>query len=104
MSAITAETRHSEFTAANCLSLCGAINRCESVCRNRRHEEHVRLPRPVRHERGAGRGEGCPTIVSGLAVAERLLSPTLSSVPNGGEGAGRAAHFGEWRLAFRTAG
>ena len=64
------------------------INRCKSVCRNRRHEERVRLPRPVRHERGEGWGEGCPTIVYGLAVAERLLSPTLSSVPNGGEGAG----------------
>ena len=61
-----------------------ASNRCESGCRNRWNEERVRLPRPVRHERG----EGCPTIAYGLAVAERLLSPTLSSVPNGGEGDG----------------
>ena len=65
-----------------------SINRCESVCRNRRTEERVRLPRPVRHERGEGRGEGCPTNTSDLAVVERLLSPALSSVPNGGEGAG----------------
>ena len=38
----------------------------------------------MRHERE----EGCPTIVYGLAVAERLLFPALSSVPNGGEGDG----------------
>ena len=61
------------------------LNRCERVCRT---EERVRLPLPVRHERGEGRGEGCPTIGYGLAVAERLLSPTLASVPNGGEGDG----------------
>ena len=65
-----------------------SIHRCESVCSNRRNEERVRLPRPVRHERGEGRGEGCPTMDYSLAVAERLLSPALSSVPNGGEGDG----------------
>ena len=67
------------------------INRCESVCRHRRHEERARLPRSVRHERGEGRGEGGLTSTYGLVVAERLLSPPLSSVPNGGEGAGSPA-------------
>ena len=64
------------------------INHCDSSCRSRRCEMRVRLPRPMRHERGEGRGEGCPTLADGLAVTERLLSPTLSSVPNGGKGAG----------------
>ena len=53
-----------------------------------RPKRGVRLPRPVRHERGEGWGEGCSTLARRLAVAERLLSPALSSVPHGGEGAG----------------
>ena len=56
------------------------------MCGIRRKPECVRLPRPVRHERGEGWGEGCPAIAYHLAVAERLLSPALSSVPTGGEG------------------
>ena len=59
----------------------------------------------MRHERGKGRGEGCPAIAYDLAVSERLLSPTLSSVPNGGEGdrthlsGGRCeAIFDAWHL------
>ena len=62
------------------------ISRCESSCRNRRYEQRVRLPRPVRHERGEGRGEGCPTHANPVNMAERLLAPTLSSIPNGEEG------------------
>ena len=53
----------------------------------------LRLPRPMRHEWGEGWGEGCPTKANPVTTAERLLSPTLSSVPNRGEGAGRARHF-----------
>ena len=37
----------------------------EQPCRDRCNEQRVRLPRPVRHERGEGRGEGCSTIPSG---------------------------------------
>ena len=40
------------------------ISRCESSCRNHRNTKRVRLPRPVRHERGEGRGEGCFTLAS----------------------------------------
>ena len=50
----------------------------------------LRLPRPVRHERGEGWGEGCLALANGRTSAERLLSPALSSIPNGGEGAGGA--------------
>ena len=46
------------------------------------------LGRGADGSRGEGRERGAPTLADGLAVAERLLSPTLSSVPNGGEGAG----------------
>ena len=44
--------------------------------------QRVRLPRPVRHERGEGWGEGCSTPANHVTLAARLLS----SVPNGGEG------------------
>ena len=44
------------------------INRCENLCRDRDNHQRVRLPRPVRHERGEGRGEGCLTIASGPAL------------------------------------
>ena len=47
------------------------------------------LPRPVRHERG----EGCSADASDVTRAERLLSPALSSVPNGGEGDGARREF-----------
>ena len=40
------------------------INRCESSCRECSDKKRVRLPRPVRHERG----EGCFTIASGPAL------------------------------------
>ena len=54
----------------------------------RRHRSpRLRLPHPVRHERGEGWGEGCPASARRLVRAERLLSPALASVPNGGEGA-----------------
>ena len=43
------------------------------MCRNRPDEERVRLPRPVRHERGEGRGEGC------LSVGSRLTLGSASS-------------------------
>jgi uncharacterized radical SAM superfamily Fe-S cluster-containing enzyme len=45
------------------------------------------LPRPARHERGEGRGEGLPS------HAQHLLSPTLSSAPRGREGV-QQAHIG----------
>ena len=64
------------------------ISRRESSFTNGRNEERARLPRPVRHERGEGRGEGCPANARRLAGVERLLSPALSYVPNGGEGDG----------------
>ena len=44
------------------------INRCENLCRDRDNYQRVRLPRPVRHERGEGRGEGCFTMASGPAL------------------------------------
>ncbi len=43
-------------------------NRCERSRRDSGTPKHVRLPRPVRHERGEGRGEGCFTIPSGSTV------------------------------------
>ena len=56
---------------------CSPISRCESSCRYRRTKKRVRLPRPVRHERGEGRGEGCLTTANRLTIAKRLLSPVL---------------------------
>ena len=56
---------------------CSPISRCESSCRYRRTKKRVRLPRPVRHERGEGRGEGCLTTANRLTIAKRLLSPFL---------------------------
>ena len=44
------------------------ISRCERSGIHRRTDQRVRLPRPVRHERGEGRGEGCPTMASGPTV------------------------------------
>ena len=41
------------------------INRYESSSLDGRNKKRVRLPRPVRHERGEGRGEGCFTMASG---------------------------------------
>ena len=49
----------------------------ESSSRNRRTEKRVRLPLPVRHERGEGRGEGCPIPAHRVTMADLLLSPTL---------------------------
>ncbi len=40
-------------------------NHCERSCRDRDNQQRVRLRRPVRHERGEGRGEGCFTMASG---------------------------------------
>ena len=47
------------------------------------------LPRPATQERGEGRGEG--QSLESCERPERLLSPALSSIPNGGEGVLRAA-------------
>ena len=50
----------------------GALSRCESSCWSRHNEKRVRLPRPVRHERGEGRGErGAPPM--------RTVSPLRSA-------------------------
>ena len=67
-------------------ALVKTIRRCESSCRHRHTEQRVRLPRLARHERGAGWGAGRSNLASRLAIAKRLHSPALSSVPNGGEG------------------
>ncbi len=57
--------RRPEDRRALPIAVHGFINRCESSCRNRWRKKRVRLPRPVRHERGEGRGEGCFTLASG---------------------------------------
>ena len=53
------------------------FNRCESSCRDRSNTKRVRLPRPVRHERGEGWGEGCFTFSNRLA-SRRASSPRPS--------------------------
>ena len=45
-----------------------STNRCEASFEDRSNPRRVRLPRPVRHERGEGRGEGCFTATSGPSV------------------------------------
>ncbi len=42
---------------------------------------HLRLPRPARHERGEGRGEGCFDPLPTQLDLPPLLSPALSSIP-----------------------
>ena len=58
------EENWSADTAQHAVELLG-INRCESSCRDGGDKKRVRLPRPVRHERGEGRGEGCFILASG---------------------------------------
>ena len=55
-------------TAARLAPAPARISHGERSCRNPRIEKCVRLPRPVRHERGEGWGEGCPTTAYGFAV------------------------------------
>ncbi len=57
-------------------------------------ERRVRpAPSPREARTGSGQGRGVPVSSSRLANGERLLSPALSSVPNGGEGVGRALRY-----------
>ena len=62
------------------VSICGSItiNRCERACSNRPNEERVRLPLPVRHERGEGRGEGCPLLRRSVSPWRSASSPRPS--------------------------
>ena len=53
------------------------INLCETSCRNRWTKKRIRLPRPVRHERGEGRGEGCFTIAR-VSTLRSASAPQLS--------------------------
>ena len=51
------------------------INGCESFNLDRSHKKRLRLPRPVRHERGEGRGEGSFIIPSDPIVQSSSSPP-----------------------------
>ena len=57
-----------------------AVPHCEGSCRDCGNTKRVRLPRPVRHERGEGRGEGCFTIANGPTL--RSASSPQGSPPS----------------------
>ena len=53
------------------------VTSCKISGRSRRFNCIARLPRPVRHERGEGRGEGCSTLAFGVAGRNACSSTTL---------------------------